>query len=50
VGTIESACAPGFREEGNDMFDVIFVVVTLAVLAVEIIEVRQKCEQIHADT
>ena len=32
------------------MFDVIFAVVSLAILVVEIIEVRQKCEQIHADT
>jgi hypothetical protein len=32
------------------MFDVIFVVVSLAIVAVEIIEVRHKCEQIHADT
>ena len=32
-------------EEGMNMFEAIFVLVTLAILVVEIIEVRDKCEQ-----
>jgi len=31
------------------MFEVIFLVLSLGILAVEIIEVRQKCEQFPGD-
>ena len=33
------------KQEGGEMFEIILGVVCLGVLAVEIIEVRQKCEE-----
>jgi len=43
---LENATAPGFGEEDIDMIGIIemfFVVVSLGILLVEIVEVREKC-------
>jgi len=36
---------PDVTEEGRKMFEAIFVLVSVAILVIEIIEVRHKCEQ-----
>ena len=41
---------PGLRQEGIGMLEIIFALVSLGILAVEIIEVRQKCEPFLSDT
>jgi hypothetical protein len=43
---LENATAPYFGEEDIDMIDIIemfFVLVSLGIVIVEIVEVRQKC-------
>ncbi len=45
VSSANNPNRPGVTEEGRKMFEAIFVLVSLAILVIEIIEVRHKCEQ-----